>query len=68
MAVDASDEHHMIFDCTAFSSTRLESPGAVSLLMQCDGTVRSFMNGDTVTVLSFVANCMDQLGAMGDGH
>jgi hypothetical protein len=63
-AVD--DEHHMIFDCTAFSGTRLEVPGVVSLLMQCEGTVRSFMSsGDTVTVLNFVAKCMDQLGDMG---
>ena len=55
------DEHHLIFDCAAFNGTRLEVPGAVSLLMQCDGTVRSFMRGDTVTVLSFVAKCMDRL-------
>jgi hypothetical protein len=62
-AVD--DEHHMIFECAALNGARLEVPGALSLLMQCDGTVRSFMRADTVTVLSFVAKCMDQLEAMG---
>lgn len=65
-AVD--DEHHMIFECAAFHGARLEVPGALSLLMQCDGTVRSFMRADTVTVLLYVAMCMDQLEDMGDGH
>ena len=58
----------MIFECAAFNGARLDVPGAVSLLMQCDGTVRSFMSADTATVLSYVAKCMDQLGAMGNGQ
>ena len=55
------DEHHMVFDCSAMDDVRATVPGAQELIQHAGGCLRTFMQGDTRVVLSFVACCVEKL-------
>ena len=55
------DEHHMVFDCSAMDDVRVNVPGAQELIQHAGGSLRTFMQGDTRVVQSFVACCVEKL-------
>ena len=61
LACRVDDEHHCIFECTAFEHVRVSVPGAQHLIASAAGCVRSFMSGDAVVVRNYIAACMDIL-------
>ena len=63
LACPIDDEHHLIFDCTAFSHLRSTMAGARALIDRAAGCVRSFMSGDAAVVTNYIAACMDLLEA-----
>ena len=58
------DEHHCIFDCTAFEHHRVAVPGVQQLIAHAAGCVRTFMAGDVTVVREYIAACMGSLEAI----
>jgi len=58
LACKVDDEHHCIFDCTAFEHHRAAIPGVQQLIADAAGCVRAFMAGDVTVVREYIAACM----------
>ena len=63
LACKVGDEHHMVFDCSAFDDLRATVPGVQQLIDNAGGSLKAFMSGDMPVVRSFIAACLDKLTA-----
>lgn len=58
------DEHHAVFECSAFQRHRTEVQGAQELIAQAGGCLRTFLAGDVGVVSRFVSACVADLDAL----
>ena len=63
LACKVGDEHHMVFDCSAFDDLRATIPGVQQRIDNAGGSLRVFMLGDVQVVRNFIAGCLDRLVA-----